>query len=122
MYVPILATCMYGNYRIAGNFRREIFSEISEMLYTFQKYNYFQKTFVFLLATSDYSNSVATYVVASSNIPKFYFRNDSFIQISENISLRKFPTIRYHVFLHTVVKVIIMHSFNIQLPESWSNI
>ena len=89
MYVPILATCMYGNYRIAGNFRREIFSEISEMLYTFQKYNYFQKTFVFLLATSDYSNSVATYVVASSNIPKFYFRNFT----SEMTVSFKFPKI-----------------------------
>ena len=29
--------CILG-YRIAGNFRREIFSEISEMLYTFRKF------------------------------------------------------------------------------------
>ena len=32
-----------GNYHIAGNFRREIFLEISEMLYTFR--NLFPKNF-----------------------------------------------------------------------------
>ena len=54
-------------YHIAGNFWREIFSEISKMLDTFRK---FISEVVYLLATSDYSNSVA---------PKFYFRNFSFI-------------------------------------------
>ena len=38
MYVAYGGSLMYSMYRIAGNFRREIFSEISKMLYTFRKF------------------------------------------------------------------------------------
>ena len=89
------ATWFVKTYRIEGNFRREIFSEISEMFDTFRKFiSEKLLCFCWQRATS-YNNSVA-----SSNIPKFYFRNDGFNQISGKYFS---PKIFRYTVIHTYI-------------------